>query len=338
MTRPLREANIRVRSSRSRSWSAVMFRRESGSSPASPPSASLSAACSRSVSRSATAGSGNWSPRVTSAVLALMGFIAIYAVPILKYPANPPAIGNPDTIGLRTAIYFGMILLSLGAMIAAWNVRNRLIAQHRRLERDADRRRRLCCRGGRLRACDATARRDPRGLPGRRAVAVPHGVARRAGDHLDGARARFWRVGPARFRRGEGRAGCSQPTRPAKARGGLVTARLDLMAHGASEATRAARFPDDEALEASAIRALEALRGRLGPYAHVLTAPARAARETAAGARSRRGSRAGAEGLRLWALARPCARRTSRVANRRRSPHGSAIRPPRRTAANRSRR
>ncbi|HEY1781463.1 MAG TPA: CbtA family protein [Roseiarcus sp.] len=73
---------------------------------------------------------GNWSPRVTSAVLALMGFIAVYAVPILKYPANPPSIGNPDTIGLRTAIYFGMILLSLGAMIAAWNVRNRLIAQH----------------------------------------------------------------------------------------------------------------------------------------------------------------------------------------------------------------
>lgn len=60
-----------------------------------------------------------------------------------------------------------------------------------------------------------------------------------------------------------------------------MTARLDLMAHGASEATRAARFPDDEGLEASAIRALEALRGRLRPYAHVLAAPARAARETA---------------------------------------------------------
>ena len=57
------------------------------------------------------------------------GFIAVYAVPILKYPANPPSIGNPDTIGLRTAIYFGMILLSLGAMIAAWNVRNRLVEQ-----------------------------------------------------------------------------------------------------------------------------------------------------------------------------------------------------------------
>lgn len=72
---------------------------------------------------------GDWSPRATAAVVALMGFIAVYAVPILKYPANPPSIGNPDTIGLRTAIYFGMIVLSLGAMIAAWNVRNRLIDQ-----------------------------------------------------------------------------------------------------------------------------------------------------------------------------------------------------------------
>lgn len=72
---------------------------------------------------------GAWSPRVTSAVLALSGFIAIYAVPILKYPANPPSVGNPDTIGLRTAIYFAMIVLSFGSMIAAWNVRNRLIEQ-----------------------------------------------------------------------------------------------------------------------------------------------------------------------------------------------------------------
>ena len=61
-----------------------------------------------------------------------------------------------------------------------------------------------------------------------------------------------------------------------------MTARLDLLAHGASAATREARFPDDEALEASTLGALEALRGRLRPYAQVLTSPARAARETAA--------------------------------------------------------
>jgi hypothetical protein len=73
---------------------------------------------------------GDFSPRVTAALIALSGFLAVYAVPIIKYPANPPSIGNPDTIGLRTAIYFGMILLSLGAMIVAWNVRNRLVQQH----------------------------------------------------------------------------------------------------------------------------------------------------------------------------------------------------------------
>jgi broad specificity phosphatase PhoE len=60
-----------------------------------------------------------------------------------------------------------------------------------------------------------------------------------------------------------------------------MTARLDLLAHGASAATRGARFPDDGSLEASAVGALEALRGRLRPYAHVLTSPARAACETA---------------------------------------------------------
>jgi broad specificity phosphatase PhoE len=60
-----------------------------------------------------------------------------------------------------------------------------------------------------------------------------------------------------------------------------MTARLDLLAHGASEATRAARFPDDEPLETSAIGALQAMNGRLRSYARVLTSPARAARETA---------------------------------------------------------
>jgi broad specificity phosphatase PhoE len=61
-----------------------------------------------------------------------------------------------------------------------------------------------------------------------------------------------------------------------------MSARLDLLAHGASEATRAARFPDDEGLAAPAVGALEALRSRLCHYAHLLTAPSRAARETAA--------------------------------------------------------
>lgn len=67
-----------------------------------------------------------WRPRITAAVLALSGFVAVYLVPILKYPANPPSVGNPDTIGLRTGLFFAMIVLSLLAMIAAWNIRARL--------------------------------------------------------------------------------------------------------------------------------------------------------------------------------------------------------------------
>jgi broad specificity phosphatase PhoE len=61
-----------------------------------------------------------------------------------------------------------------------------------------------------------------------------------------------------------------------------MTARLDLLAHGATAATRAARFPDGESLEAPAVGTLETLRIRVRSYADVLTSPAPAARETAA--------------------------------------------------------
>ena len=39
--------------------------------------------------------------------------------PNLKYPANPPSVGDPETIGARTALYFVMIVISLAAMVGA---------------------------------------------------------------------------------------------------------------------------------------------------------------------------------------------------------------------------
>ncbi len=66
-------------------------------------------------------------PRTTAAVLAAMGFVAVFLVPTLKYPANPPSIGDPETIGLRTGLYFGMILISLVALIAAGKLRLSLL-------------------------------------------------------------------------------------------------------------------------------------------------------------------------------------------------------------------
>ena len=63
-------------------------------------------------------------------MLALSGFIAVYAAPILKYPANPPSIGNPDTIVLRTQLYFGMIVLSVAGMVGAVWLAKRLWRQY----------------------------------------------------------------------------------------------------------------------------------------------------------------------------------------------------------------
>jgi len=69
---------------------------------------------------------GSFGPRLASLLLAVSGFVAVYVVPSLKYPASPPAIGDAATIRIRTALYFAMIVVSLLAMVAAWMVRGRL--------------------------------------------------------------------------------------------------------------------------------------------------------------------------------------------------------------------
>ena len=73
-------------------------------------------------------------PRATAALLAAVGFVAIYLVPDLKYPANPPSIGDPETIGIRTGLYFSMIAASLIAMIAAGKLRVLLLERFGRWE------------------------------------------------------------------------------------------------------------------------------------------------------------------------------------------------------------
>jgi hypothetical protein len=57
--------------------------------------------------------------RPTALLLALGGFVALVVVPGLKYPANPPAVGSAETIGARTALYFGMLVLSLVVAVGA---------------------------------------------------------------------------------------------------------------------------------------------------------------------------------------------------------------------------
>ncbi|MDI3344477.1 CbtA family protein [Streptomyces albidoflavus] len=62
---------------------------------------------------------GRFGPRATAAFVALGGLIAVYVVPFLKYPANPPAVGDGDTIGKRTALFFLLVLLSVLLAVGA---------------------------------------------------------------------------------------------------------------------------------------------------------------------------------------------------------------------------
>lgn len=65
----------------------------------------------------------------TSLVISASAFISVVLVPQLKYPSNPPAVGQPETIVSRTEDYFALILVSLLAMVLVYVVANRLKAK-----------------------------------------------------------------------------------------------------------------------------------------------------------------------------------------------------------------
>ncbi|WP_257477893.1 CbtA family protein [Acidipropionibacterium jensenii] len=67
----------------------------------------------------ATQGEPKLSIRMTVLVIGLLGWLAVYMVPALKYPANPPAIGHPWTIHARGNLYLGTVLISVVLMVVA---------------------------------------------------------------------------------------------------------------------------------------------------------------------------------------------------------------------------
>jgi hypothetical protein len=62
---------------------------------------------------------GNIRPRQLALLVGGAGFLSLYLVPFIKYPANPPSIGNPDTIAQRGALYLAMTAVSVIATIGA---------------------------------------------------------------------------------------------------------------------------------------------------------------------------------------------------------------------------
>jgi hypothetical protein len=68
-------------------------------------------------------------PRATAGLLAIAAFIAVVIAPAMKYPATPPAVGNPETIGERTELFFVMLIVSLIAAVIAVALARRLWSQ-----------------------------------------------------------------------------------------------------------------------------------------------------------------------------------------------------------------
>ncbi|MFJ8934949.1 CbtA family protein [Streptomyces sp. NPDC102365] len=69
---------------------------------------------------------GPFGTRATALLLSGAALVAVYVVPFLKYPANPPAVGDPDTIGKRTTLYVLMMVLGVLLAVAAVIVGKRL--------------------------------------------------------------------------------------------------------------------------------------------------------------------------------------------------------------------
>jgi predicted cobalt transporter CbtA len=60
-------------------------------------------------SRDSLPGSNN---KKKGLILAGIMFFVIFLIPALKYPANPPAVGDPETIEYRESLYTSMLVIS----------------------------------------------------------------------------------------------------------------------------------------------------------------------------------------------------------------------------------
>jgi hypothetical protein len=65
--------------------------------------------------------------RKKALILAAIMCLSLYVVPFIKYPANPPAVGDPETIGLRDSLYtsyqMASGLIALGVSILMYKLR-----------------------------------------------------------------------------------------------------------------------------------------------------------------------------------------------------------------------
>lgn len=65
--------------------------------------------------------------------LALAGLVGIALIPFLRYPANPPAVGDPATVDARTTAYLAAMLVGIAAVTASGQLYRRMTERGVRL-------------------------------------------------------------------------------------------------------------------------------------------------------------------------------------------------------------
>ncbi|MEP7054697.1 MAG: CbtA family protein [Actinomycetota bacterium] len=61
-------------------------------------------------------------PWQRSLFLAATAVSALVVVPFLRYPPNPPGVGDPDSLDARTRYYLASLLLGLSVVVGAWRL------------------------------------------------------------------------------------------------------------------------------------------------------------------------------------------------------------------------
>lgn len=62
---------------------------------------------------------GSVRPRPLVLLIGAAGFVGLYLVPFVKYPANPPAVGREETIATRGALFLVMVFCSVVLLFLA---------------------------------------------------------------------------------------------------------------------------------------------------------------------------------------------------------------------------
>ncbi|MEW2514639.1 CbtA family protein [Streptomyces sp. NPDC046870] len=68
-------------------------------------------------------GTGAW-PRALR--LAAAGFTGLWLLPFIRYPSDPPGVGDPGTVGVRTQAWLGAVAIGLIGVALAWALHGRL--------------------------------------------------------------------------------------------------------------------------------------------------------------------------------------------------------------------